>query len=86
MDESRFFFEKEIHLYLSSIEAECQVLFNLYAERATCNIDDQENWRRLADELTEQVIKLKEIHRELPAKFENALAFKKITTPSRSVA
>jgi hypothetical protein len=81
MDESRFFFEKEIHHIYHQLRQNARVLFNLYAEHDTCNIDDQENWRRLADELTEQVIKLKEIHRELPAKFENALAFKKIRGP-----
>ncbi|MDQ6869823.1 MAG: hypothetical protein M3178_16245 [Pseudomonadota bacterium] len=81
MDESRFFFDENMHAYLASIEGECQAFFDLLIKRDTFRNDD-ESWRRLATQVAEKMKKLKEIHRELPAKFANALAFKKLTTPS----
>jgi hypothetical protein len=81
MDESRFFFDENMHAYLASIEGECQAFFDLLIKRDTFT-NDGESWRRLNTQVAEKMKKLKEIHRELPAKFANSLAFKKLTTPS----
>jgi hypothetical protein len=81
MDESRFFFDRDIHSYLASIEADCHAVFDLWARRDACTTDD-ETWKQLNIQLRQKRETLKAIQRELPAKFENALAFKKLATPS----
>jgi molybdopterin converting factor small subunit len=82
MDEARFFFGVRIRWYLSQIEKTCNELFNLHAERNICNVDDRERWSGLADSLADKDALLQKFLRELPAKFEDELSFKKITQSS----
>ncbi len=78
IDESRFYFGKNIRDHLSKIAKACADLFELNAYRNTINPDDREGWSRTADQLTNKSLLLQKLYGELPEKFERDLSFQKI--------
>jgi hypothetical protein len=79
LDEARFFFDTNIQSLLKKIHDECELFLLKLGERGNVNVDDQQQWSNLAEELAAQNKKLRDLYASLPQRFENALAFKQVT-------
>jgi len=82
MDEARFYFPSDICAVLKEINKRCELFFEHLAERDRINIDDREEWSRLAEILANDQAALRKIYASLPQTFEATLAFKQLTTSS----
>jgi hypothetical protein len=80
IDEARFFYPTDICKFLNDLHDRCELLFSHLAERDRVNIDNREEWARIADALGEDQSKLKAIYAILPMRFESSLAFKQLTS------
>ncbi len=80
LDEARFYYPPDICKYLNDLHDRCELFFSHLAERDRVNIDDREEWSRLADVLSADQSALRAIYASLPMTFESSLAFKQLTT------
>ena len=79
LDEARFYFPADIRVVLEEIHATCERFFGHLAERDRVNIDNREEWSRLAEALANDQATLRKIYSGLPRTFESALAFRQLT-------
>lgn len=79
LDEARFYFPPGIRAVLDEIHDRCEFVFTLLSKRDP-DVDDPEEWSRSADALAVQQKALRAIYDNLPKTFEEALAFRQLTT------
>jgi hypothetical protein len=82
MDEARFYFPSDICAVLNEIHKRCELFFEHLAERDRINIDDRDEWSRLADILGDDQAALQKIYGSLPQIFETTFAFKQLMSNS----
>ena len=80
IDEARFYYPTDICKYLNDLHDRCELFFSHLAERDRININNREEWSRLAEVLSADQSALRAIYASLPVKFESSLAFKQLTT------
>jgi hypothetical protein len=80
LDEARFYFPLEIRAALDAIHSACESFFEHLAERDRINIDNRQEWTRVAELLARDQATLRKLYGDLPKIFEPALAFRQLTS------
>lgn len=78
IDESRFFFPRDIQLHLQDIQSTSEKLLTLVGQREIMRLGDAE-WAAAADNIGAVSLRLNEFYAGLPKKFEQTLAFQQVT-------
>jgi hypothetical protein len=81
IDEARFYFPPDIRDTLDKAHQICERFLTHLRERELLNIDNRQEWSRLAEVLSTDQSALRSIYASLPKTFETALAFKQLTKP-----
>jgi hypothetical protein len=80
LDEARFYYPEIICKYLNDLHDQCEIFFSHLSERDRTNLDNHEEWSRLADALARDQSELRDIYVSLPSTFESSLRFTQLTS------
>jgi hypothetical protein len=78
IDEARFYFPDVVHEFLKEIVTLSEQFVRTMVQRDILRKDDQQ-WTAMSDKLGSESMRLVAMYETLPEKFEEALAFKKLT-------
>lgn len=74
IDEARFFFGPSVRSFLNDMDREAESLLENLGRRYGYEAEtDEELWRSIGSDLAENAKKLGEYHRQMPARFEQAM-------------
>jgi hypothetical protein len=82
LEEAPFFFPKDICDFLSVLQADCQRILEMQAERRSSGPDNPK-WGLQGDQIVSETSKLSNLYRAMPSRFREVLQFRQLTQPTR---